>query len=175
MNIEQRLSALEKRLEQTEAELEIRNLIVRYCLAVDCGNTQAALGCHTSSAIYVVSAPTSGRENDTLLADATNDLKLVGHTDIAAMLDSPLHRSLLPNCAHTVGPIYVDIQDNQASAVGYSRLYRKQEDTPQLMRLSINEFRFQREQGVWLISYRESRLVGSQEAQQILRGLTEAA
>jgi hypothetical protein len=43
------------------------------------------------------------------------------------------------------------------------------------MRLSINEFRFQREQGVWLISYRESRLVGSQEAQQILRGLTEAA
>ena len=114
MNIEQRLDALEKRLAQTEAELEIRNLIVRYCLAVDCGNTQAALRCHTLSATYVVSAPTSGREDNTLLADAAHDLKLVGHTDIAHMLDSPLHRSLLPNCAHTVGPIYVDVRDDQA-------------------------------------------------------------
>ena len=43
-SIQQQLDALQQRVQKTEDELAIRNLIVRYCLAVDCGDDVAAGG-----------------------------------------------------------------------------------------------------------------------------------
>lgn len=169
MNIESRLEELERRLSVAEAELAIRNLITRYSLAADCGDAEAAIACHTEQAVYTVSAPCAGRDKDEAAEHGSEDLKLHGHKAIAEMLNSPLHQSLLPDCAHTVGPFCVEITANTAKAVGYSRLYRKQEEEFGLMRLSINEWSFEKQQGQWLISARESRLLGSEEAQKILK------
>lgn len=166
--LEARLENLEQRLEQAEAELAIRNLITRYSLAVDCGDTAAAVACHTEQAVFVVSAPGAGRSEQETVEHGAEDLRLEGHLAIANMLNSSMHRSLLPDCAHTVGPFYVEVAANKAKAVGYSRLYRKQDDAFGLMRLSINEWCFEKQQGQWLIALRESRLLGTEEAQQIL-------
>lgn len=169
MTAEKRLEQLEQRLNRVEAELEIRNLITRYSLAVDCGDTEAAVACHTPDAVYVVSAPGAGRSADEQDLYGQEDLRLEGHQAIAAMVDSPLHRSLLPDCAHTVGPFRVTVEVNRAAAVGYSRLYRQQQGAVSLMRLSINQWYFQRQAGQWYIAYRESRVLGSEEARQILK------
>lgn len=163
---EQRIDALERRLQRAEDELAIRNLIARYGMAVDCGDVQAALDCHLSDAVYVVSAPRAGREES-----GTNaDLDLRGHQAIREMLSSELHQSLLPGCAHTVGPLTVEVEGDLARATGYSRLYHTSEGRPQLMRLGVNAWELRRHAGRWYISRRTSRLVSESAAQALLQG-----
>ena len=53
-DIERRLKQLEQRLQIATDELELRNLMVRYGLAVDCGDVETAVACHTKNAIYTV-------------------------------------------------------------------------------------------------------------------------
>lgn len=166
-SIESRINALEARLEQVESELAIRNIIARYGLAVDCGDISAALACHTPDALYIVSAPRAGRDSE----HNNEDLHLQGHAAIASMLSSDLHQSLLPNCAHTVGPLTVeiDIAKHSARATGYSRLYHRIEGNPSLMRLAVNEWKLENVDGRWLIAYRESRLMGEEQASRLLQ------
>jgi hypothetical protein len=165
-SIEQRFATLETRVLQLEDELAIRNLVVRYGLAVDCGDDVAAGACHTEDAIYEVAAAESGRGSS---SQGNSDLVLKGKSAISDMLQSDLHQSLLPNCAHTVGPCVVKIDGDKASATGYSRLYLKDGESPRLMRLGMNHWQFQRSEGQWLICFRRSTLVGTDEAQQILK------
>jgi len=87
---------LEDRITRVEAELAIRNVIARYGLAADCGDVATALNCQTEDAVYMVSNPNAGR------GDETSDLELKDHQAIADMLNSEMHQSLLPDCAHTV-------------------------------------------------------------------------
>lgn len=166
-----RLFALEQRLARAEAELEIRNLITRYSLAADCGDAEAAAACHAEDAIYIVSSPCAGRSAEEGAEHGKADLVLEGRQAIAQMLLSPLHQSLLPDCAHTVGPFVVKVSDDRATTTGYSRLYRQGKEQFGLMRLSINKWKFKKQKGIWLITSRESRPMGTQEAQNVLRNL----
>ena len=146
------------------AELAIRNVIALYGLAADCGDVEAALRCHTDDAVYVVSNPNAGR------GDASDDLQLVGAKAIADMLRSDIHQSLLPNCAHTVGPLVVTVGDLTARVVGYSRVYRQVGDKPELMRLAFNVWQMREIDGDWKISRRVSRVMGEEAAQNMLKG-----
>ena len=149
----------EHRITRIEAELAIRNVIARYGLAVDCGDIKTALKCHTQDAVYVVSNPNAGR------GEANADLELKGHEAISDMLSSDMHQSLLPNCAHTVGPLVVEINHEDAKVSGYSRVYHDQKP----MRLAINEWLMRRENGLWKIARRESRVMGEDAAQKLLK------
>lgn len=146
-----------------EAELAIRNVIALYGLAADCGDVDTALTCHTEDAVYVVSNPRAGRDGDAA------DLELHGHKAIADMLTSDMHQSLLPNCAHTVGPLVVNVQGDSATVLGYSRVYHKDGDTSKLMRLAFNTWQMRCENSAWKIARRESRVMGEEAAQTMLR------
>jgi len=146
------------RLEKIEAELAIRNVIARYGMAADCGDVATALACHTKDAVYIVSNPRAGRDGE------AGDLELRGHQGIADMLGSEMHQSLLPDCAHTVGPLFVEIDGQAAKVTGYSRVYHKQK----LMRLAINHWIMRKDQS-WKIVKRESRLMGEEAAQRLLK------
>lgn len=158
-----RLSQIEERLKITEDELELRNLMIRYGFAVDCGDIEAAVACHSENAIYTVSSPTAGRDDYD-----SGDLHLNGHQAIADMLQSDMHQSLIPNCAHTVGPCTIELKGDNARATGYSRLYHRHEDGFNLMRLAVNEWCFNRSPNGWLITARESRLIGEPEAKELM-------
>lgn len=162
-DLEARLRQIEERLTITEDELELRNLMVRYGFAVDCGDVEAALACHSENAIYTVSSPTAGRDDHD-----SADLHLNGHQAIAEMLKSDMHQSLIPNCAHTVGPFTLELNGDTARATGYSRLYHRKGDDFNLMRLAVNEWNFIRSPNGWLITARESRLIGEREATALL-------
>ncbi len=146
------------RLDKVEAELAIRNVIARYGMAADCGDIDTALDCHTETATYIVSNPRAGRGGE------ASDLELKGHQAIADMLRSEMHQSLLPDCAHTVGPLLVEVNGNAAKVLGYSRVYYKQK----LMRLAINQWEMRYQDG-WKIDKRESRLIGEPAAQNLLK------
>lgn len=151
--------SLEARITRVEAELAIRNVIARYGLAADCGDVATALACHIEDAIYVVSNPHAGRDGE------MGDLELTGHQAIADMLASDMHQSLLPDCAHTVGPLVVEIENDSAQVTGYSRVYHKQK----LMRLAVNHWTMRVDNDEWKIARRESRVVGEEAAQKLLR------
>jgi len=151
--------SLEDRITRVETELAIRNVIARYGLAADCGNVTAALACHTEDAVYIVSNPQAGRGGE------VGDLELKGHQAIADMLRSDMHQSLLPDCAHTVGPFVVDIEGATAKVLGYSRVYHKQK----LMRLAVNQWTMRKDGRAWKIARRESRVMGEDAAQELLK------
>jgi len=151
--------SLENRITRVEAELAIRNVIARYGLAADCGDIATALQCHTKDAVYVVSNPRAGREGE------AGDLELKGHQAIADMLGSEMHQSLLPDCAHTVGPFIVDVENDTAKVLGYSRVYHHQK----LMRVAVNHWTMGKDGAEWKISSRESRLIGEAAAQKLLK------
>ena len=145
------------------AENAIRNVIALYGLAADCGDVDTALACHTDDAVYVVSNPRAGRDGD------APDLTLQGHAAIRDMLLSDMHQSLLPNCAHTVGPLVVKANGNAARALGYSRVYHQVDERPVLMRLAFNRWELRLEDESWKIGYRESRVMGEDAAQAMLK------
>lgn len=166
------IDAIEQRLARVEDELAIRNVVARYGMAADCGDTAAALACHTADARYIVSAPRSGRASatgDTQPAAEERELVMQGREAIAGMLESALHRSMLPNCAHTVGPLHISLGNGQAVVVGYSRIYLREDAGPRLLRVAVNRWQMKKLDGSWLIDCRESRLLGEREAQEILR------
>ena len=89
----------------------------------------------------------------------------MGHSEIAEMLNSETHQSLLPSCAHTVGPLIVKIKGSAAVTLGYSRVYHDNE----LMRLAVNKWIVKIVDGQWKIDSRESRVVGDEKAQLLLK------
>ncbi len=146
-----------------EAELAIRNVIGLYGLAADCGDIDTALACHMKDAVYVVSSPRAGRDGE------ADDLELVGHKAIRNMLSSDMHQSLLPNCAHTVGPLVVKVTGESASVLGYSRVYNKNDGMPVLMRLAFNKWDMKKDDNIWKIARRESRVMGEEKTQDLLK------
>lgn len=151
--------SMQGRLDRVEAELAIRNVIARYGMAADCGDVKTALSCHTHDALYIVSNPRAGRDGD------VGDLELRGHKAITEMLTSEMHQSLLPDCAHTVGPLLVETEGTRAHVTGYSRVYHEQK----LMRLAINHWTMVIDDGRWKIAKRESRVMGEEAAQNLLK------
>lgn len=151
--------SIEERIDRVEAELAIRNVIARYGMAADCSDIETALSCHTEDAIYVVSNPNAGR------GDASGDLELKGHKAISDMLSSEMHQSLLPKCAHTVGPLEVKLTEGTADVLGYSRVYHDQK----LMRLAINHWTMVAQTDGWKIARRESRVMDGPAAQDLLK------
>ncbi len=154
---------IESRLSRTEAELAIRNVIALYGLAADCGDVDTALACHTPDAVYVVSDPNAGR------GEPSQDLELRGHAAIRDMLLSDMHQSLLPDCAHTVGPLFVKVDGDRAAVTGYSRVYHLKGGQPALMRLAFNHWTLSRSGEDWKIARRESRVMGEPAAQTLLK------
>jgi len=150
-------------LDDVKSELAIRNVINLYGLAADCGDIDTAIDCHSSDAVYVVSNPLSGRDGE------AGDLELKGHKAIRDMLSSDMHQSLLPNCAHTVGPLVVKIKGNTANVLGYSRVYNQQGGKSVLMRLAFNTWNMTLENNRWKIARRESRVMGEDKAQELLK------
>lgn len=158
------MSDITRRLAKIESELAIRNVIARYGLAADSGEVQAALDCHTSDAVYIVSNPNAGRDRK-----AEADLELRGHAEIVEMLSSERHQSLLLSCAHTVGPLIVEVDHDQANVLGYSRVYNFVDDQAELMRVAFNHWKMVRENNRWIIARRESRVMGEKVAQTMIR------
>lgn len=161
------IEQLTQRLTAVEDELAIRNVIVRYGLAADCGDIKAASTLFTKDTRYECGAPDTGRQDGDGFAQAT--LIMEGREAILAMLAGPEHQSFLPNCAHTNGPIAVTVNSDKAIATGYSRLYLREQQTFRLLRLSLNQWQLLKQNGQWLIHYRLSLPIGDHGAQEILK------
>jgi len=156
------------RLQKVEDELAVRNLMVRYGLAVDSGDSAAAKALFTEDSIYDVGSPDTGMESER--GESRASYIMEGPGAIEEMVEGPGHQSLLPNSAHTLGPDEVRVEGDVAYALGYSRLYQRQGSDFKLLRIGINHWAFKKQMdGSWLIHHRASRPRGGEDAHQLLQ------
>ena len=167
LDLDARITALERRVQAAEDELAIRNLIVRYGLAVDLGDAQGVADVFTPDAKFEVGSASSD------LSGA--DIVFKGREQIMNDLVLGPHRSLLPNCAHTIGPVIVALREDRAEVTGYSRIYLRRgkghpDDHIHLFRLAFNRWELEKQtDGSWLISRRISRVLGEVGAHALFR------
>jgi uncharacterized protein (TIGR02246 family) len=153
-----RLDALERRVARLEDELAIHRLIVSYGFAVDTGDADATAALFSEDTVY----------------DVDTTLVMRGRDGVAAMVRGERHQSLLPNCAHTIGPAVVRVDGDHAVATAYSRIYKRAGDAIALWRLSFNRFELERREGRWQIVHRTTRMLGHDEAHALFqRGVHE--
>lgn len=147
-SMEERLARLERRVATLEDELAIHRLIVTYGFAVDTGDAAATGALFTEDTLY----------------DVDTTLVMRGRSGVEDMVRGPRHQSLLPNCAHTIGPAVVRVDGDRAVATAYSRIYKRDGETIGLWRLSFNRFELERRDGRWRIARRTTRMLGHDEA-----------
>ena len=152
MQVEERIAALERRLRRVEDELAIHKLIVRYGLAVDSGEAAPTVAVFAADGVY-----------DT-------DVRLMaGREAVAEMVRSPHHQAMVGRCAHQIGPAVVEVEGDRAVALGYSRVYLRDDAGIGIYRVSLNRWELTRADGGWTIARRVTRLLGHAEALPLLR------
>ncbi len=138
-------ATLEQRLQRVEDELAIQRLILAYGPAADAGLAELAASRWTSDGLYDWDAANPPKE---------------GRGSVAEMLKGPFHHQLMDEgVAHFAGPLLVEVSGDQATAVNYSLIMRKTDDTFYLWRVSAVRWDLQREDASWRVSRRTNRLL----------------
>jgi len=167
-DLETRVAALERRLAEAEDKLAIHDVIVRYGLAVDLGDPDGVAELFTADAEFDVGGGASAVDANRTVFRGREQIK----RDLVLGAN---HQSLLPNSAHTIGPVLIRVSGDRAEATGYSRIYHREHkgqpgDRTELFRLGYNRWELVRQSdGRWRIARRTSRAVGDPEAHGLFR------
>jgi hypothetical protein len=145
--LEQRLDDLTRRVEALEDELAVHRVLVRYGLAVDAGDGDAAAATFTAAGVYDVDVGV-----------------MRGRAAVAAMVAGERHQAMVGRCAHQIGPAVVEVHGDRASAVGYSRVYLANTAGVGVYRVSTNRWELVRGPDGWAVERRITRLLGHEEA-----------
>ncbi len=165
-SVEEQLQALNERVARVEDELAIHRLIVRYGLAVDAGEAEAAMDLFTRDSLYEIQAAGSGD-------DVSQTLVLRGRAAVGEMVRSEDHQKLLPNAAHTIGPAVVHVDGDTATATGYTRIYLRDGDAFNMLRMAVNHWELVKRDGRWWVHRRYSQILGDKDAQDLMRRVLE--
>jgi hypothetical protein len=160
-DVESRLAALEARLQAAEDELAIFRLVASYGPAVDSATrpevSRTAAALWTEDGVYDVGGMWAAEGRDA----------------IAALFDGPRHQELVERgCAHVMGLPHIRVEGDRATAVTYSRIYRRAGEGYAVVRLSANRWDLQRTPAGWRIVNRVNRPIdGSEEPRAVLRSV----
>ena len=161
--LEAKVAQLERRLEAAEDQLAIQNLIARYGLAADVGNAEEVANVFTEDAEFDVGGGSAHVDSKSVVYRGHEELK-------KKLVLGEMHQSLLPNCAHTIGPVVIQVDGRRAEATGYSRIYHRENkgqpgDHIDLFRIGFNRWEVEKQSdGRWLISRRVTRVMGDEAA-----------
>jgi uncharacterized protein (TIGR02246 family) len=150
-----RLQALEARLEAVEAQLEIRDVLARYSFAMDSGDADAAAALFAPDAVTTID---QGR------------LVLRGQEGIRELVLGPEHQSVLPGSSHTIGPVLIEVDGDEAFVIGYSRIDYSEDHRISPIRSAANLWRLARRSGKWVVVERQSQFLGTRAGQRLLHG-----
>lgn len=161
---EERFEQLTRRIERVEDELAIHRLIVRYGLAVDAGEAEAAMELFTRDTLYEVRAAGTGTGGD-----PGQTLVMRGRAAVGEMVRSEAHQKLLPNAAHTIGPAVVNVDGDTATATGYTRIYHREGDDFRMFRMAVNHWELVKQEGRWWVHRRYSQVLGESDVQDLMK------
>jgi uncharacterized protein (TIGR02246 family) len=150
--LEARVDALARRVAALEDERAVVDVLTRYGFAVDSNDPSA------TASLYA----------DGCVVEIDGDDRIRSRDDMAGMVRGAGHQSLLPNCAHQMGPFSVRVQGDRATATGYGRVYLRTDEGFRIWRVSAGRWELERRDGRWEVVRRWTRAIGSAEAQRLL-------
>ena len=148
MTDEERLALLEGRIAALEDERAVRDILTRYGLAVDSGDTAATVALYAPDCVIDIDA----------------SVILNGWREARFLVESPAHQEILPECAHVMGPFTVALNGTSAVATGYATVFVRRDGKPGVWRQSFGRWELEKREGRWLIVRRVSRSVGHPDA-----------
>lgn len=156
---EERLAALEARLQAAEDHLEILNLLNTYGPLVDSATAAPAGELWVNGGGYNFGLPDGGTK------------RLSAPDEIAGMYSWPGHLDLVnTGCAHLTATPKITVDGDAAQAVGYSFVVLREGERWYLWRAAINHWTLRRTPGGWRIEERTNRtLDGSPESHETMR------
>ncbi len=159
MSIEERLEALEKRCRAAEDHLEILNLLNSYGPLVDSATAEPAGQLWVKGGGYNFTNPDG------------EPARLEAPDEIAGMYGWQGHLDLVADgCSHMTATPKISVDGDDAQAVGYSFVVRREGDRWFLWRAAINHWTLRRTDDGWRIVERFNRtLNGSDESHETMR------
>jgi len=159
MSLFERLDALEARLRRAEDHLEILNLLNAYGPLVDSG---------ASAAAAELWAPGGGYAFSGGVGDGT---RIPAGPALVDVYESAWHQELIrTGSAHLTATPVVTVAGDDATAVGYSFVIRREEDRWFVLRAAANRWTLRRTEDGWRVAERtNSVLDGSTDSHDLLR------
>jgi hypothetical protein len=150
---EDRITALEQRLQRVEDELAITRLIASYGPLVDAGEADAVAAMWAEDGEYDVEG-----------------WQMSSRADVHAMVLSEQHQGLIAGgSCHFLGPAAITIDGDTAAAVCESLLVLHHEGRFKVWRAGANHFELGRADDRWVVLRRTTRaLDGNQSARDLL-------
>jgi SnoaL-like domain len=154
---EDRISALEERLQQLQDQLDIYQLMSTYGPSADSGSGDIIETLFAIDAEYITGIA---------------GINYNSAEEIRTMIESePLHKELMENgCAHFVTMPVVKVFGDRAVAVCHGQLLRHQDDGFHVWRTSATRWDLVRTSSGWKVAKRRNTLLdGNPEAQNLFR------
>ncbi|HEY2333275.1 MAG TPA: nuclear transport factor 2 family protein [Acidimicrobiales bacterium] len=157
-DLDQRLAALEARVQELSDTLEVMRVIASYAPSVDGGAADVIGRFWTEDAVY----------------DSDADAPLVGRGPMVELAERV--GGLTFGAAHFFNLPIVTVQGDHAVVTGESNTYHQEGDRYVVARVSSNRWELDRVDGTWQVRHRVNRLLdGSPEARELLaRGTRES-
>jgi hypothetical protein len=155
--LNERVAALERRVQLLEDHVAVLRLINSWGPAVDTGTSQAA------GALF--------DEDGVLESDLSH---LEGPAAIVAMVESDGQQALIrQGCAHVQTAPLINVEGDQATAIAYSQVYLHTENGHEVWRVSANQWIFRRTSEGWRVTRRVNRVIDGNPASHaiLVRGL----
>jgi ketosteroid isomerase-like protein len=152
-SVDARVAALEERVRLLEDRFEIQQLISAWGPAVDTGNSEAAAALFTEDCVL------------------ESDLSyLVTPVAVAAMVLGEGHQALIQEgSAHIPATAIVHVDGDEATATGYTRVYRHTPDGYEVWRVSANHWELRRTPDGWRVVRRVAQVIdGGPKANELL-------
>jgi hypothetical protein len=159
MGTEDRLAALEARLQRAEDHLAILNLLNSYGPLVDSATAKEAGELWVEGGGYNFGVGDGGTK------------RLVAPDEVAGMYSWPGHLDLVhTGCSHLTATPKITVDGDEAQAVGYSFVVLREGERWYLWRAAINHWTLRRTPRGWRIVERSNRtLDGSEASHEIMR------
>lgn len=151
---DQRIEALERRLQAVEDRLSIYNLISAYGPAVDSCSIENNAELWAEDSVYEVGG----------LGE------YVGHPGLREMIEGPFHQEVTSGgSGHVLSLPHVHLAGDRAVATNYAKLFEHRDGAFTLRRLVVSRWELERRDGVWKIKRRTNLLLdGSPDSKALL-------
>lgn len=161
-DVNERIDALERRLQQAEDRLALLQIIASYGPAVDSGTPEATAQLWTEDGSY-----------------DTSIIEMRGRDELRAMVLGERHQGLINGgAAHLQGIPHIELEGDTATVTHYSQLVQRDEatDSFRIWRTGVNQWRFVRTPDGWKATHRVNRqLDGSDPGRHLLASTIDPA
>jgi len=153
MDVNQEIIELKKRIEKLEDEMQIRDVLHRYGPAVDSNDPVK------TSLIYA----------EDCHVDIDGAWFANGREETRNIVTSDAHQSILPNCAHIMGPYVIRIEGSHATASGYATVFVRSDGDVKVWRQSYQCWELVKREESWQVLKRTSRSTGREDGHPLLQ------